>query len=140
MKSFKAFFTVCLVLMVLPLVSFGQEEERKSTKRKKGKTQTITAPLVKKEMQSKNGQGTGQEELYLQLSKGDVFIKFCESSIEAGNFERLLVGMEDDEALTVEVEVEFKEGAWDICEGDPEDKQSRTGEYVIVHTVSEVKN
>jgi hypothetical protein len=40
----------------------------------------------------------------------------------------------DIKALTLEVQ--FREGEWDICEGDPI-MQSRIGQYVIIYRVIE---
>ena len=67
-------------------------------------------------------------DLYLNCSDQDYFIKFCESTLTQ---EELIGHL----GKTIEVEVEIREGNWDICKNDPEYAQSRMGTYVIIKKI-----
>ena len=98
--------------------------------------QTLTAPLVKKVTLNKAGRPIGSS-YYLRLSRADVYIKLCESTPDAATLEALVSGASSDPLLgaTVTAEVSFHEGLLDLCPGDPPHVQSRTGEYVALHTI-----
>ncbi len=100
---------------------------------KNGNTQVVSAPVVEKAFVRKNGAPTDQVELYLQRSIQDYFIKFCESAVSREALEAHLQTI-DSPIKSVTLEVEFKEGSWDICDENFE-QQSRIGEYVIIHRI-----
>lgn len=93
----------------------------------------ISAPIVIKDFVKKNGKASQNKEIYVERSIQDYFIKFCESKISREEFDdhiSKIIG----EIKTVTIEIEFRDGYWDICDGDNM-QQSRTGEYVIIHRV-----
>lgn len=90
----------------------------------------VTAPVSRHRFQKKNGEYMDFEELYLSRSIQDYYIKFCESKVTRTEIEEYLA-KKGDLIPTITVEVEFMEGEWDRCPGDPE-MQSRVGEYVII--------
>jgi len=96
-------------------------------------TSIIKAPVVFKNFVKKNGQVTDKKEAYIRRSIQDYFIKFCESKIELEALERSLAGIEGV-IKAVTLEVEFRDGYWDICD-ENFNQQSRRGEYIIIHRI-----
>lgn len=98
--------------------------------------QTITVPLVKKTSFNKKGRPLGHS-FFLRLSRGDLFIKLCESKVSAQQLEELTKEESDSkdslQIQTVNVEVSFHEGEWDRCPDSSPFSQSRVGEYVVIH-------
>lgn len=93
----------------------------------------ISAPLVLKSFVKKNGERTDLKEWYIQRSIQDYFIKFCESEVTRQELEAYLA--EHGGPLnTAKLEVEFREGNWDICD-ENELMQSRVGAYVVIHRI-----
>jgi hypothetical protein len=98
-------------------------------------TYIISAPIVYKNSMSKRNEVMEFKDVYIRRSIQDYYIKFCESMISRNELERHLNKISGDiKALTLEVQ--FREGEWDICEGDPI-MQSRIGQYVIIYRVVE---
>lgn len=95
----------------------------------------IVAPIVKKAFVNKAGKATGGEELFIRRSVQDYFIKFCEGHVTRADLEKALIVKEGVEYPNVKLEIEIKEGNWDICEGDPLHSQSRIGEYMVIHRI-----
>lgn len=93
----------------------------------------ISAPIIIKDFVKKNGKVTQYKEIYIERSTQDYFIKFCESKISRDELEDHLSKI-IGEIKTVTIEIEFRDGYWDICDGDNM-QQSRMGEYVIIHRV-----
>ena len=93
----------------------------------------VTAPIVKKRFENKIGIFSDFEELYLQRSIQDYFIKFCESKVNRIELENYL-NTHGGILNMLTLEVEFRDGDWDACAGD-QNKQSRTGMYVIIHNI-----
>ena len=93
----------------------------------------VSGLLVEKEFIKKNNQPAGFKELYLRLSINDYFIKFCESSVTTDDVKAYYNPAEEFNSITVEIEI--RNGEWDICPGDPEEMQSRIGEYVIIKRI-----
>ncbi|HOP64183.1 MAG TPA: hypothetical protein PK358_13890 [Spirochaetota bacterium] len=93
----------------------------------------ITVPVITKSFISKSGRVTDIREYYIRRSIQDYFIKFCESGITSGELEEYLSTIEGA-VRTATMEVEFRNGEWDRCEGDPE-QQSRIGEYAVIHKI-----
>jgi hypothetical protein len=93
----------------------------------------LSAPIVIKNFVKKNGEITEHDEVYIQRSIQDYFIKFCESKISRENLEKHLSNI-DGEIKSATLEVEFLDGYWDICDGNLI-QQSRTGKYVIIHRI-----
>ena len=98
-------------------------------------TKLITAPIVKKGFVKKNGVVMDYKEYYIQGSVQDYFIKFCESDITSKELKEQLNKI-DSEIKTLILEVEFREGNWDICY-DTENLESRVGEYIVIHRIIE---
>ena len=93
----------------------------------------VTAPVIYKNFTKKNAEKTDIMEMYIQGSSQDYFIKFCESKISRKELEEYLstiVGV----IKTATMELEFKEGNWDICD-ENELMQSRIGRYVTIHRI-----
>ena len=98
-------------------------------------TSIISAPIVYKNAVSKRNEVLEFKDVYIQRSIQDYYIKFCESMVSRAELEEHLNKIPGDiKALTLEVQ--FREGEWDICEGDPI-MQSRIGQYVIIYRVIE---
>ena len=98
-------------------------------------TSIISAPIVYKNAVSKRNEVMEFKDVYIQRSIQDYYIKFCESMVSRAELEEHMNKISGDiKALTLEVQ--FREGEWDICEGDPM-MQSRIGQYVIIYRVIE---
>lgn len=129
-------FAILSLLIFCTSSCLGQKE--KPIKKKKdlsteAGTSIISAPVVSKSFVKKNGVVTDKKELYLQRSIQDYYIKFCESKITQEALEHHLSNISGF-IKSVSLEVEFREGAWDICDGNM-DQQSRIGAYVIIHRI-----
>ena len=90
----------------------------------------ITAPIVKKNFVNKAGRTTDHVEYYIQRSIQDYYIKFCESNVSIKELDEKLEST-DGEIKALQLEVEFRNGEWDICDGNHE-VQSRIGEYAVI--------
>jgi hypothetical protein len=97
--------------------------------------QVISAPLISKDFIKKNGDKTKRKEIYIRRSIQDYFIKFCESKVSYEALQKHLPKTEF-EIKTVKLEVEFREGNWDVCD-EKKGVQSRTGPYVVIHRLIE---
>ena len=95
----------------------------------------ITAPIIKKNFVNKAGRTTDHVEYYIQQSIQDYFIKFCESNVSIKELNEKLENIEGD-IKALQLEVEMREGDWDICDGNHE-IQSRIGEYMVVLKILE---
>lgn len=84
-----------------------------------------TCQLIEKEFINKGGKVTEYKELYLRCSIQDYFIKICESNVDAKTLRKYI-------NKSISVEMEIKEGNWDICTDDPAYAQSRGGTYVVI--------
>ncbi|NMH86914.1 hypothetical protein [Flavivirga algicola] len=95
----------------------------------------ISALVVFKDFVLKNGETTKHKDAYLRRSNQDYYIKFCKSKISRKDLEKHLSKI--NKAVKVAtLEVEFRNGLWDVCDGNFE-QQSRKGAYVIVHRIVE---
>lgn len=74
------------------------------------------------------------EDWYLQRSVQDYFIKFCESKISPQDVEDRLAE-QDGFIKTLRLEVEYKKGNMDQCEGEEAKPGDREGEYLIVYKI-----
>lgn len=90
----------------------------------------ITAPIVKKNFVNKAGRTTDHVEYYIQRSIQDYYIKFCESNVSIKELNEKLESIEGD-IKALQLEVEFRNGEWDICDENHE-AQSRIGEYAVI--------
>lgn len=93
-------------------------------------TYIISVPVVAKPFYKKNNVKTDFNEYYLQRSIQDYFIKFCEGNVSREDLETALSQIEG-EIKVLKLEVAFKKGLWDVCDGNLE-QQSRVGDYVIL--------
>ena len=92
---------------------------------------TVSGSIIKKEFLDKIGRPHGFDELYFRMSGNDYFIKFCESNVSREDLENYSAEQ------SIALEVEIREGAWDICRRDllQVEPQSRIGPYVIIHQI-----
>ncbi len=93
----------------------------------------ISCPIVKNKFVKKNGEITDRDEYYLERSIQNYFIKFCESKVSQEEIDAYLEQHKDDFIQTIKVEVAFRTGAWDQCEG--KEVESRMGEYVVLYRI-----
>lgn len=112
-----------VILTLISLNSFAQDEN--STK---SNIMTVGCKVIKKEFIRKNGEPAGFDEIYLRCPGQDYFVKFCESRVNSITLEEYV-----DKSITVEIEI--REGNWDICQGDLNGMQSRVGTYAIVNKI-----
>lgn len=122
----------CVSKPVLNSMDTKNETEKNSSEAK----QIISCPIVEKEFMRKNGQLSGYTEYYLERSIQDYFIKFCESSVSKEELE-LALEKQDGMIKTLKLEIELREGEWDICPDDPAEMQSRIGEYAVIYRIIE---
>lgn len=131
------------VLIILALMSSCNYQKTMATTNKtpdlktENDTEIIYAPIVYKSFTKKNGVTTNNQEMYVQRSIQDYFIKFCESNITRLDLENYLrEHRKNDLIQTVTLEVSFKNGEWDACDEDQQ-VESRTGDYIIIHRIVE---
>lgn len=105
----------------------------KEEKSSQNKTKVVSYPIVTKSFVNKVGESSEFKEYYLQASIQDYFIKFCESNITRKDLEAYL-NSQTGLIKTAKLEVEYREGLWDVCDGNI-NQQSRTGKYVIIHRI-----
>jgi hypothetical protein len=141
MKKLKQTYRIGIVTFFISLLTLScassknvvMANNKTMTASSDGTKQLISAPIVAKSFVKKNGQPTEHQELYIQRSIQDYFIKFCESSITRQELEEYLLTMEDEIKIAT-LEVEILDGNWDICDENFE-QQSRIGEYMIIHRI-----
>ena len=85
---------------------------------------------------NKAGTVTDHTEYYIMRSEQDYFIKVCESNITTKDLEKLFHDNSNDpdalfEAVSITMEVDFRNGVWDICDENHE-AQSRVGAYAVI--------
>ena len=97
-------------------------------------TMIITAPLVKKAFVNKGGKTSDFQEWYIRLSSADYFIKFCESKVSKAELEKEIEPQAEEMIISLSLEIEIREGEWDICD-ETEMIQSRVGEYAVIHRI-----
>lgn len=90
----------------------------------------FSCQVIEKPFVIKNGVESDRMEYYLRCSVDDYFIKFCESSVSRKEIEEYV-------GKGIMVDVEIREGSWDICSGDLEYAQSRIGYYAVIHQILE---
>lgn len=93
--------------------------------REKSVESFYTCELIEKEFENKIGKSGGFKELYLRCSVQDYFIKICESKVTSEQLKKHLNS-------GIKVEMQIKDGSWDICEYTLEQQQSRIGQYVVI--------
>ncbi len=96
----------------------------------------ISAPIVKKNFVNKAGRVTDHTEYYIMRSAQDYFIKICESNITSEDLEKLFHNNSNNseslfEGVSITMEVEFRNGEWDICDENHE-AESRVGAYAVI--------
>ena len=149
MKKIKQKYSLCILICISCLFTWSCSSPKKanilspkkvnmSMKKTKdistGKSKyIISAPVVFKRFVKKNGELTKRQDIYIQRSIQDYFIKFCESKISREDLENHLSTM-GGEIKTATLEIEFLDGDWDACD-DNFEQQSRVGEYVIIHRI-----
>ena len=121
------------------LIACGTNETvvRNKTPDKKNEekgTYMISVPIVEKPIFIK-GEVQERTDLYIERSIQDYFIKFCESKVTRKEVEKAL-STQTSFIKTLEIEIDYKEGEWDNCQENKEEKVvSRTGQYVIIHKI-----
>lgn len=119
------------VLLILLTFSCQQKTEIVSQSRLKDpNAKYTTCVLVEKSFINKGGKMGDFTELYLQCSVQDYFIKICAGEVTTDELRKYL-----NQGITVDMEI--KEGLWDICNDDPAYAQSRMGTYVVIHKIIE---
>ena len=134
-----AFSVFIIALSILFSCSISKEKTSQqnnvSDKKPAENSYLITAPIVKKQFVNKAGRTTDHVEYYIQQSIQDYFIKFCESNVSIKELNEKLENIEGD-IKALQLEVEMREGDWDICDGNHE-IQSRIGEYMVILKILE---
>lgn len=124
-------FVLLLLVGVSLSCSTGKETELSAYDAPNPVAHTIiTAPIVKKNFVNKAGRTTDHIEYYIRRSIQDYYIKFCESNVSIKELNEKLENI-DGEIKALKLEVEFRNGEWDICDGNHE-VQSRIGEYAVI--------
>lgn len=123
MKMINSVAFVCLLLSCS-----SNKIEHTNTNREKKAASFYSCELIEKEFVNKIGKSNGVKELYLRCSVQDYFIKICESNVTAEQLKKHL-------NRGIKVEIEIKNGSWDICEYTLEQQQSRIGEYIVVSKI-----
>ena len=91
---------------------------------------TITAPIIEKPFNQKNGVSNNQMEYYIRRSIQDYFIKFCESQIQRAELDNYLESVSGP-IKTAKMDIEIRQGEWDNC-SQPIGPQSRVGPYIVI--------
>jgi len=118
-------------LFIITIIGFiilgcsSSKTEQVSIIREKKAESFYSCELIEKEFENKIGKPGGFKELYLRCSVQDYFIKICESKVTAEQLKKYLNN-------GIKVEMEIKNGSWDICEYTLEPQQSRIGAYVVI--------
>ena len=113
------------LLLLLFLMSCSSEEQ---IIREKTTSSYTSCQLVEKTFIKKNGEASDFTELYLRCSIQDYYIKLCESDVTQEDLVPYL-----NSGITVEMEI--KEGNWDICPDELLHIQSRVGTYVVIKSI-----
>ena len=138
--AFSSSFSVFIIaLSIMFSCSTSKEKTSQqnnvSDKNRAEKPYLITAPIVKKQFVNKASRTADHVEYYIQQSIQDYFIKFCESNVSIKELNEKLENIEGD-IKALQLEVEMREGDWDICDGNHE-IQSRIGEYMVILKILE---
>lgn len=123
MKFKNLFFSLLLFINCKPAQHSETLERNKNPNAK-----YTSCQLIEKEFVNKGGKMTEYKELYLSCSIQDYFIKICEGNVTAQELKKYI-----NKVITVDMEI--KDGMWDICSDDPAYAQSRTGTYVVIKKI-----
>ena len=135
-RLFSSLIIVCLVACCsAPKEATGLLLKTPDEKTEQG-TYIISAPIVKKNFVNKAGRVTDHTEYYIMRSEQDYFIKICESNITTEDLEKLFHDNSNYpdplfEEVSINMEVDFRNGVWDICDENHE-AQSRVGAYAVI--------
>jgi len=132
-NSYFLFFWILLSCTTMQKPNTENSKINKTPSATEDGKMVVSGQIVSKEMIRKNNKPGGFGELYYRLSVQDYFIKFCESAVSKKELE-LFVNT-DSSFVSVTLEVEIREGNWDICKDDPIEMQSRIGKYIVVHRI-----
>jgi hypothetical protein len=140
-KPHRTIRMTCILLVALSMVlgscvlqkDLNMEKNKKPDPVTERGTQIISAPIVSQNFVDKRGRKTDRREMYVQRSIQNYFIKFCESKVSQEELEQYLAE-KGDLMKVATLEVEFRDGAWDICDENAQ-MQSRMGEYIIIHRI-----
>jgi hypothetical protein len=135
-------FTLLLISITTILFSFyacnnkhlANKDKHESIAEKTEGTMIVTAPLVKKAFVNKGGETGKFQEWYVRLSSDDYFIKFCESKLSRADLEKEIESQSDEMIISLSMEIELREGEWDICD-ETEMIQSRVGKYAVIYRI-----
>ncbi len=136
----KALLLISISALLFSLFSCNNKNLTKKDKNEEtiekttSETMIITAPLVKKAFVNKGGKTGDFQEWYVRLSTDDYFIKFCESKVSRAELEKEIEPQADEMIISLSMEIEIREGEWDICD-ETEMMQSRVGEYAVIHRI-----
>lgn len=119
---------IMLRLIFIPLIFLVSCSSEKQIVREKSAGSYTSCQLVEKPFVKKNGEVADFKELYLRCSIQDYYIKLCESDVTKEDLMPYL-----NSGITVEMEI--KEGNWDICPDELLHIQSRGGTYVVIKSI-----
>lgn len=114
--------TLIFILIFSSLTCFCQEKDPDVA--------YFSCQIIEKPFINKIGSASDRTELYLRCSMDDFFIKFCESDVTMDDIQKYV-------NAPIMVDVEIKDGNWDICPEDPDYAQSRVGAYAVIHEILE---
>jgi len=124
----KLYPIIFIFLVLISCKSQIDTNDSENSKQKSTNTNYTSCQLIEKEFIGKGGK-TGILELYLRCSIQDYYIKICEGAISKEQLTPYI-------NMGITVDMEIKEGSWDICDND-QAAQSRIGTYVIINQIIE---
>lgn len=139
MNTAKALLFISITVLLILFYAcnnknLAKKDKHESITEKTEETMIVTAPLVKKAFVNKGGETGNFQEWYVRLSTDDYFIKFCESKVSRAELEKEIGKQSDEMINSLSMEIEIREGEWDICD-ETEMLQSRVGEYAVIYSI-----
>ncbi|HXK82299.1 MAG TPA: hypothetical protein PLO05_09095 [Bacteroidales bacterium] len=139
MNTAKALLFISITVLLILFYAcnnknLANKDKHESITEKTEETMIVTAPLVKKAFVNKGGETGNFQEWYVRLSTDDYFIKFCESKVSRAELEKEIGKQSDEMINSLSMEIEIREGEWDICD-ETEMLQSRVGEYAVIYSI-----
>ncbi|MFD0862091.1 hypothetical protein ACFQ1M_07715 [Sungkyunkwania multivorans] len=136
-RAYNIYFTMNMALFLMSCVNTRNTVIKNKTEDMSSGSRTviISAPIVYKSAIRKHVTDDQFKEMYVRRSIQDYYIKFCESAVSRKQLEHHI---RDKDGLikAVRIEIEYRDGDWDICEKEDR-SQGRVGTYVVVHRIME---
>lgn len=127
----KFFIYIGIILVLFTCVQKEAIMSQSKFRKKTPDNKYTSCLLIEKEFVNKIGKSPGFKELYLRCSIQDYFIKLCESRVSLEQLKKYI-------GSGITVEMKILNGNWDICPGDDQRAQSRTGPYVIINKIKDL--